>query len=170
MMAPRAIANVLLWFLVQANSRDPPSKSVSGTAQDTPDKTLNELADRLSTRALQVLPVDGTDLESTTFAKSPGHLELPMTSVVGNFCNCCCELVLGKEASMSNAAPARLLKEKPEPKIYKVPNRPQVEVHAGPPKCRICGNMHGVINKYRLKVCRQCFRENAKLMGWVTNR
>ncbi len=32
--------------------------------------------------------------------------------------------------------------------------------------CRRCGRYGGVINKYGLMYCRQCFREVAKKMGW----
>ncbi len=32
--------------------------------------------------------------------------------------------------------------------------------------CRICGRHDGVINKYGLLYCRQCFRENARNLGF----
>lgn len=33
-------------------------------------------------------------------------------------------------------------------------------------KCRICGRTGGVISKYGLKYCRQCFREVAEGIGF----
>ncbi len=33
-------------------------------------------------------------------------------------------------------------------------------------QCRICGKTEGVINKYGLQYCRQCFREEAKKLGF----
>lgn len=34
------------------------------------------------------------------------------------------------------------------------------------PDSRICGNRHGLIRKYGLQTCRQCFRENASYIGF----
>ena len=34
-------------------------------------------------------------------------------------------------------------------------------------KCRKCGRTGGIINKYGLLYCRQCFREEAKKLGFV---
>jgi len=31
---------------------------------------------------------------------------------------------------------------------------------------RVCGSHHGVIRKYGLQMCRRCFRENAKDIGF----
>ncbi|MDP2906531.1 MAG: 30S ribosomal protein S14 [Nanoarchaeota archaeon] len=33
-------------------------------------------------------------------------------------------------------------------------------------KCVRCGNPRGHIGKYRLNLCRRCFREIAKSIGW----
>ncbi|KAL3830046.1 hypothetical protein ACJIZ3_018848 [Penstemon smallii] len=33
--------------------------------------------------------------------------------------------------------------------------------------CRVCGNPHGIIRKYALMCCRQCFRSNAKEIGFI---
>ncbi|MEM3399676.1 MAG: 30S ribosomal protein S14 [Candidatus Micrarchaeia archaeon] len=33
-------------------------------------------------------------------------------------------------------------------------------------KCRFCGNARGVIRKYRLYICRRCFRETAESLGF----
>ncbi|KAI5674240.1 hypothetical protein M9H77_14604 [Catharanthus roseus] len=32
---------------------------------------------------------------------------------------------------------------------------------------RVCGNSHGIIRKYGLMCCRQCFRSNAKEIGFI---
>ncbi len=32
--------------------------------------------------------------------------------------------------------------------------------------CRICGRKEGIVRKYRLYLCRQCFREVAKDIGF----
>ncbi|OWM64794.1 hypothetical protein CDL15_Pgr028511 [Punica granatum] len=36
--------------------------------------------------------------------------------------------------------------------------------------CRVCGNPHGLIRKYGLMCCRQCFRSNAKEIGFIKYR
>ena len=33
-------------------------------------------------------------------------------------------------------------------------------------KCKNCGRMRGHIDKYKLKLCRQCFREMAPKLGF----
>ena len=33
-------------------------------------------------------------------------------------------------------------------------------------KCSFCGRTGGHISKYGLKICRQCFRDNAKELGF----
>jgi small subunit ribosomal protein S14 len=33
-------------------------------------------------------------------------------------------------------------------------------------ECRICGRQQALINKYSLTVCRQCFREVARTLGF----
>ncbi|MEM0475289.1 MAG: 30S ribosomal protein S14 [Candidatus Norongarragalinales archaeon] len=38
--------------------------------------------------------------------------------------------------------------------------------HRGNRKCRICGNVRGLIRKYGLYVCRKCFREHAEEIGF----
>ncbi|EAK89726.1 ribosomal protein S29, partial [Cryptosporidium parvum Iowa II] len=32
--------------------------------------------------------------------------------------------------------------------------------------CRVCYNHHGLIRKYSLNICRQCFRERAEAIGF----
>jgi len=36
-------------------------------------------------------------------------------------------------------------------------------------KCGLCGRTHAYINKYGLNICRQCFRLNAKKIGFQKN-
>ena len=36
----------------------------------------------------------------------------------------------------------------------------------GSRKCRVCSNLHGLIRKYGLNLCRQCFREYAPDIGF----
>ncbi|MBI5229154.1 30S ribosomal protein S14 [Candidatus Micrarchaeota archaeon] len=36
----------------------------------------------------------------------------------------------------------------------------------GKRKCRFCGNSRGLIRAYDLYVCRKCFREHAKEIGF----
>ncbi len=38
--------------------------------------------------------------------------------------------------------------------------------HRGNRKCKICGNVRGLIRKYGLYICRKCFRENAGALGF----
>jgi small subunit ribosomal protein S29e len=38
---------------------------------------------------------------------------------------------------------------------------------AGGRKCRVCANPHAIIRKYNLDMCRQCFRERAKDIGFM---
>ena len=37
-------------------------------------------------------------------------------------------------------------------------------------KCRICGNVRGMISKYGIMLCRRCFRLNAKGLGFKKYR
>jgi small subunit ribosomal protein S14 len=36
----------------------------------------------------------------------------------------------------------------------------------GANECRICGRKQGLVRKYGIYFCRQCFRENARKMGF----
>ena len=36
--------------------------------------------------------------------------------------------------------------------------------------CRVCGSHTGLIRKYKLNMCRQCFRENASKIGFKKYR
>lgn len=33
-------------------------------------------------------------------------------------------------------------------------------------KCRLCGRIRGLVRSYDINMCRQCFRENAKKVGF----
>jgi ribosomal protein S14 len=59
---------------------------------------------------------------------------------------------------------------KPKPFIYKKflkHNAPKERsCGIGKLKCRRCGNYHGFINKYGLKLCRRCFRDVAIQIGF----
>lgn len=46
-------------------------------------------------------------------------------------------------------------------KKYRLPRKGE-----GDRFCRICGRMDGLIRKYRIQVCRQCFREKAEGIGF----
>ncbi|XP_068664749.1 small ribosomal subunit protein uS14-like [Aristolochia californica] len=41
---------------------------------------------------------------------------------------------------------------------------------AGSSACRVFGDGHGLIRKYGLMYCRQCFRSNAKEIGFIKYR
>eukprot|EP01002_Notosolenus_urceolatus_P015605 NODE_8336_length_522_cov_7.471459_g7278_i0.p4 GENE.NODE_8336_length_522_cov_7.471459_g7278_i0~~NODE_8336_length_522_cov_7.471459_g7278_i0.p4 ORF type:complete len:56 (+),score=13.52 NODE_8336_length_522_cov_7.471459_g7278_i0:299-466(+) len=47
--------------------------------------------------------------------------------------------------------------------------RSHPNVAQGSRYCRLCGNHNALIRKYGLYVCRQCFRENARQIGFVKN-
>ncbi|KAK9321188.1 ribosomal protein S14 [Lipomyces orientalis] len=40
----------------------------------------------------------------------------------------------------------------------------------GARQCRVCAHQAGLIRKYGLNICRQCFREYSKDIGFVKNR
>jgi ribosomal protein S14 len=44
-------------------------------------------------------------------------------------------------------------------------SHPKEMGQAGKP-CRVCNNTHGLIRKYGLNMCRQCFRQYAKDIGF----
>jgi small subunit ribosomal protein S14 len=60
------------------------------------------------------------------------------------------------------------LKAKPvKLKKYKKHNAPKKRsVGAMLRKCRVCGRTHAHVSKYQLHLCRQCFRESAKELGF----
>uniref|UniRef100_A0A8C6N3L1 Small ribosomal subunit protein uS14 n=1 Tax=Mus spicilegus TaxID=10103 RepID=A0A8C6N3L1_MUSSI len=37
----------------------------------------------------------------------------------------------------------------------------------GSRSCRVCYNRHGLIRKYGLNMCRQCFRQYSKDIGFI---
>jgi len=58
------------------------------------------------------------------------------------------------------AKPAKLIK-------YKKHNAPKKRsCGISLKRCRLCGRIRGHINKYDLHLCRQCFREIAKEIGF----
>ncbi len=34
-------------------------------------------------------------------------------------------------------------------------------------KCKVCNNQKAIIRKYKIDICRQCFRERAKDIGFI---
>ncbi|XP_050652909.1 40S ribosomal protein S29 isoform X1 [Macaca thibetana thibetana] len=40
----------------------------------------------------------------------------------------------------------------------------------GSRSCRVCSNRHGLIRKYGLNMCRQCFRQYAKDIGFIKTK
>jgi ribosomal protein S14 len=49
----------------------------------------------------------------------------------------------------------------PRPKVYKIPRKGE-----GDKFCQFCGREDGLIRKYGLQICRECFRERAARMGF----
>jgi len=60
------------------------------------------------------------------------------------------------------------LREKPEKmKKYLKHNSPKKRsVGKAKKGCVVCGNPRGHIGKYRLNLCRRCFRDHAKALGF----
>jgi len=48
-------------------------------------------------------------------------------------------------------------------------NHPRVN-GKGARTCRVCAAHQGLIRKYAMMVCRRCFRENAKYIGFIKYR
>jgi ribosomal protein S14 len=58
------------------------------------------------------------------------------------------------------AKPAKLIK-------YKKHNTPkEKKTGKGKNRCRVCGTTRGMIGSYGLKLCRRCFRDMAKEIGF----
>jgi small subunit ribosomal protein S29e len=57
-------------------------------------------------------------------------------------------------------------KETPAKKKQKAKNEKMKKRTAGVRECRICGTRKGMIRKYRLGICRRCFKDRAKDLGW----
>ena len=49
-------------------------------------------------------------------------------------------------------------------------NQHPKEYGKGSRRCRVCSNQGGLIRKYGLNICRQCFREYAKDIGFAKYR
>ncbi|RLV98260.1 hypothetical protein DV515_00010975 [Chloebia gouldiae] len=47
------------------------------------------------------------------------------------------------------------------------PPRPALTASLCSPHSRVCSNRHGLIRKYGLNMCRQCFRQYAKDIGFI---
>ncbi|HEY7109182.1 MAG TPA: 30S ribosomal protein S14 [Nitrososphaeraceae archaeon] len=54
----------------------------------------------------------------------------------------------------------------PKPRDYSVTGRKQLAHGKGSRWCRRCGCYSGLIQAYRLMLCRQCFREVAEKLGF----
>ena len=68
-------------------------------------------------------------------------------------------LPLAATPPRSNRAPNLTLPLSPQNNITNKQHRTK--------RSRVCGNGGGIIRKYGLNVCRQCFREYAKDIGFV---
>ena len=53
------------------------------------------------------------------------------------------------------------MRKEPDEKKYKWPRRGEVSR-----KCKLCGREDGLVRKYGLQLCRQCFREKAPTLGF----
>ncbi|MCG2719426.1 MAG: 30S ribosomal protein S14 [Nanoarchaeota archaeon] len=64
------------------------------------------------------------------------------------------------------------LKNKPEKlkkyKKFNAPKKRTTGINLRP--CKLCGRIGGNIQAYGLNICRQCFRENAKKLGFKKYR
>lgn len=55
----------------------------------------------------------------------------------------------------------------PKPRAYEVTGRKKLTHGKGTRWCKRCGAYNGLIQKYNLMLCRQCFREVAASLGFV---
>jgi small subunit ribosomal protein S14 len=55
----------------------------------------------------------------------------------------------------------------PKPRDYGITGRKQVGHGRGNRWCKRCGSYVGIIQKYEIMLCRQCFREVAASLGFV---
>ena len=56
--------------------------------------------------------------------------------------------------------------KKPIAKRQKSRNEAMKKRSVGVRECKICGTRKGMIRKYKLGICRRCFKERAKDLGW----
>lgn len=49
-------------------------------------------------------------------------------------------------------------------------NQHPKEYGKGSRRCRVCSNQGGLIRKYDMNICRQCFREYAAAIGFAKYR
>jgi small subunit ribosomal protein S14 len=55
----------------------------------------------------------------------------------------------------------------PKPRDYTITGRKQLAHGKGTRWCKRCGAFDGMIQKYNLMLCRQCFREVARSLGFI---
>jgi small subunit ribosomal protein S14 len=55
----------------------------------------------------------------------------------------------------------------PKPRNYEETGRKKLAHGKGTRWCRRCGAYNGLVRKYNLMLCRQCFREVAASLGFV---
>lgn len=101
-------------------------------------------------------------------------------------CRCCCCLQRGHNppCALCCAAAARCQVQPPPashavlrlqllsiclPSAARLRSCPQ-DYGKGSRRCRVCSNQGGLIRKYGMNICRQCFREYAKDIGFVKYR
>jgi len=58
------------------------------------------------------------------------------------------------------------VKQKTVKKNQKSRNEKMKKRIIGVRECRICGTRKGMVRKYNLGVCRRCFKDRAKDLGW----
>ncbi len=56
--------------------------------------------------------------------------------------------------------------KKPVVKKQKSRNEALKKRTVGVRECKICGARKGMIRKYKLGICRRCFKERAQDLGW----
>lgn len=61
----------------------------------------------------------------------------------------------------------RLIKQMPKPREYELTGRKKLTHGKGGRWCKRCGSYNGLIRTYNLMLCRQCFREVAKSIGFT---
>lgn len=54
--------------------------------------------------------------------------------------------------------------------LFSYSSRRRARLHPPPPCSRVCSNQGGLIRKYGMNICRQCFREYAKDIGFAKFR
>ena len=106
-----------------------------------------------------------------------GRLTQPL---LGSGCWCCLGPRLSSRGAFlpGSAAAPRIVVLTPPPRQVPLRSMGHANVWNSHPKkygasshtCRVCGNSHGIIRKYNMNICRQCFRHYAKDIGFVKYR